>query len=165
MKVIGIDPGIDDASYAIIEDGSLIDAGIIRNNYKPKGKVEKLLKAEMMGLMLREFLYTLDNVDIAIIEASASSSHGLRNFNTMCRMAMVSGAALGAVKADRIEFVPPPTWKVKKDKLENHAVMLATVSEHERQKLQAFAEKTIKSKRHNVIDAYLIALWGYNQNS
>jgi hypothetical protein len=43
--------------------------------------------------------------------------------------------------------------------------MLAKVSQHERNKLQKFAEKTIASKRHNVIDAYLIALWGYNQYS
>jgi hypothetical protein len=165
MRVIGIDPGIDDASYAIIDNGSLIEAGIIRNSYKPKGKIEKLLKANVMALDLRNKLLELEHVDYAIVEASASSSHGLRNFNTMCRMAMVSGAALGAVNADFIEFVPPPTWKEKKDKLDNHAVMLAKVSQHERNKLQKFAEKTIASKRHNVIDAYLIALWGYNQYS
>lgn len=164
MRVLGIDPGIDDVSYAIIDDGHLVDAGLVRNSYKKKGKVEKLLKATHMALDIRNQLLSLDSVDYAYVEASTASADGLRNYNTMCRMALVSGAALGSVDAKFIDFVPPQTWKCVRDKADNQAMVLKSVSKYERDKLNSFLIDLPKSKHHNVIDAYCIALWGYNQN-
>jgi hypothetical protein len=163
MRVLGIDPGINECSYAVLNDrGELVEAGLIPNPYKKTGRVEKLKKASMMCQALREKLYDLEDVDIVMIEASTGSSGGLKNYNTMCRMALVSGCAYGACDADHIDFVAPQTWKVTRDKFENHEIYLKSVPEIERGKLDNFLNEVAASKQHNVIDAFCIALWTFN---
>ena len=160
MRVLAIDPGIDNASYAILDDdGGLIEAGLIPNPYKTKGRVEKLKKATMMCLEVRNKLLILPEVDLTVIEASTASADGANRFNNFCRMCLVSGAAFGACDTMSVEFVPPQTWKRKRDKAENHAVYMAEVSDTEKLKLQGFLKGIAKTKQHNVLDAYFIAVW------
>lgn len=162
MKVMGIDPGINEAAYAILDDsGGLIEAGLIPNSYKTKGKVEKLKKATIMCLEVRNKCMVLPPVDLTIIEASTASADGMKNYNTMCRMGLVSGAAFGACDTKYVEFVPPQTWKRTKDKAENQALYLEDVSADEKKKLQGFLKGIAKTKQHNVIDAFCIALWAH----
>lgn len=163
MKILAIDPGINECAYAIIDGrGELLDAALIPNTYKTKGPVEKLKKAQMMCLALRNKLVILPEVDLVIIESSTGSS-GLKNFNTMCRMAMVSGCAYGACDGRYIEFVHPPTWKLTRDKMENHVLYFNDVPETEIEKLDKYLAGTLKSKQHNILDAYCIALWAYKK--
>lgn len=159
---MGIDPGINEASYAILNDaGELIEAGLISNTYKTKNRVEKLKKATVMCLELRNKLAILPGVDLTIIEASTASSDGMKNYNTMCRMGLVSGTAFGACDSKYVEFVPPQTWKITRDKTENHVEYLKTVPKSEKDKLANFLKGVAKTKQHNVLDAYCIALWAY----
>lgn len=162
MKVMGIDPGINEASYAILDDdGALIEAGLIKNTYKTNGKVEKLKKAAVMCLEMRNKLIVLPEVDLTVIEASTASADGMKNYNTMCRMGLVSGCAFGACDSRYVEFVPPQTWKRTRDKAENHALYMENVSESERKKLQKYLKGIPKTKQHNVLDAYCMAVWAH----
>jgi len=162
MRILAIDPGIDNASYAILDaHGGLVEAGMIKNTYKTKGKVEKLKKATIMCLELRNKCAILPPVDLTIIEASTASADGMKNYNTMCRMGLVSGAAFGACDTKYVEFVPPQTWKKVRDKAEKHALYLEEVSAAEKKKLAGFLKGTLKSKQHNILDAYCMALWAY----
>ena len=163
MRVLAIDPGINECSYAILDDGGkLIEAGLIPNPYRTKGKVEKLKKASMMCLALRNKLTILPAVDLTMIESTTGSSGGLKNFNTMCRMALVSGCAYGSCDSTYVDFVHPPTWKLVKNKEENIKLFLQDLSEAEWAALDVYLDEVTPSKQHNVLDAYCIALWAYN---
>lgn len=160
MKILGIDPGINECAYCIVnEKKDIVAAGMIPNPYKTKGRVDTLAKITEMTLALRATLESLPVVDVTAIEATTAFADGHRNIDTIGRMALASGCAFGAAKTDALIFVRPQQWKSKKDKLENQKLFLKELSEKQKAKLDHVLQNIALSKQHNVVDALGIALW------
>jgi hypothetical protein len=138
----------------------IIGGALIKNPYRSTGKVARLEKAQAMALALERELVRLNKVELAIIEASTGSHGGRCNVNTMCRLAIISGVAYGACNAAEKIFVPPPTWKKVQDKYKNHDLYLEPLTKAQRRSLEIKLARVPKSKQHNLIDAYCMALWG-----
>ncbi len=160
MIVLGMDPSVNQTSYALVDSHEgLIDAGILCNPYRPVGKIDHLVKATSMCALLAQVLPLLKGADIAIMEASCGHCVNIGDF---ARMALVSGAGLGACYADRLVFVAPPTWKIVKDKDKNHVLYFEQTSLEDLEKLAVFAEEYPQKIRHNLYDAFCIAAYGLN---
>lgn len=161
MRILGMDPSVNMTAYALIDScEGLIDAAIVSNPYRCVGPVESLTKANAMCVALKTALEQVQEADLAIMEASCGTCVSVGDF---IRMALVSGAGIGAANAKELVFVAPPTWKIVKEKERNHEIYFQTSSLEELNKLQAFADKYPKSKRHNLYDAFCIATWGMDK--
>jgi Holliday junction resolvasome RuvABC endonuclease subunit len=166
MKILGIDPGINECAYCIVNDKrEIVDAGLIANTYKTKGRVDTLAKITEMSLELRSVLEGLPKVDVTAIEATTAFANGHRNIDTIARMAMASGCAFGAANTESLIFVRPQKWKSKKNKFENHQTFMDDLDTAQVDKFYKLISKVDDSKKHNVIDALGIALWALDNCS
>ena len=158
MKIIGMDPSVNQTSYVLLDSSEgLIDADILFNPYRPVGKIDALEKVTQMCALLAKVMPMVEGADIAIMEASCGHCVNIGDF---ARMALVSGAGLASCYADRLVFVAPGTWKKHNNKDKNHEYLFEQASLEELEKLKVFAEKYPKGKRHNLYDAWGIARWG-----
>jgi Holliday junction resolvasome RuvABC endonuclease subunit len=166
MKILGIDPGINECAYCIVNDKrEVVGAGLIANPYKTKGRVDTLAKITEMTLALRAVLESLPDVDVTAIEATTAFANGHRNIDTIARMALASGCAFGAARTESLIFVRPQKWKSKKNKLDNHEVFMNELGSKQVDKFYKMISDVDVTKQHNVLDALGIALWALDNCS
>jgi Holliday junction resolvasome RuvABC endonuclease subunit len=160
MIILGIDPGINECGVAIVDNGKIVEAGLVRNKSKGKG----LEKMEGMLDELDQFLLNLQaNVDKVYIEFTYAFSGG--SLHNMCKLGAVSGFASGAFSSDQRVFVSSSQWKVKQKKAENHEHMLNKMSKANLNKIDELLKDVPNGKKHNALDAIGIALYGYEQEN
>lgn len=158
--IIGIDPGINECSYCIIDEHkNIVDAALIPNSYNKPGKVNKLEKITDMAIELKKTLQDLGPFDLAAIETTIAFADGFRNIDTIARLAFASGSALGSLDSTLFVTAMPQQWKMVSNKEQNAELYLERLSIRQIGQLEILLRQYKLDKQHNILDALGIALW------
>lgn len=165
--MLGIDPGINNASWALItEEGDLVDAGIVYNPYETDGLVEKYKKPVVMAQVLAQKLGGLGKTHKGISHVSFEwlQGHSGRNFYSLCSMSIVNGAVIGSFPKCEFRAFPPNKWKgriIDKDTV--HAEIVADITAKSRARLNEILSPYDVEDQHNIFDAIGVALFGLKE--
>ena len=176
-RVLGIDPDTRGTGWAIVEDGKVVQCGVLDITELYSKKVKGREAAVCMAGTLVKFCAGLPPMTLAVIEGQQVYRSGKADANNLLLLALVSGAAAGACvwKAAATVVPRPKDWKGQQPKGVNQARSLNRLhwvfefdGPDKPVKNVEFPEGVLMgqpkaSHLKEVVDAIGLALWGYDQ--
>lgn len=151
--IVGIDPGINSIAYAIVDNkGTLKHANILYADTK-KPQLDRML--ENLSALFKELPFK--KTDDYVVEFTMARA-GLQNASIIALLAECTGTIFGMYDPNS-ELALANIWTKGKEKSERHDDLLKTLSKKNLKKLEELLEDHKKNVRHNILDAYGIALW------
>lgn len=147
--VVGIDPGLKRCGWAVCDEGQLVSAGITQIFSNDITEI-----CELHLQQINKQYVTLDATHIVIERMQKDG----RDWDVM-DLNVIAGWLGHSLGADAMP--QPRDWKGGVKKEVHQARMLKKLSDHER----SIFDSIPKTYRHNAIDAWGIALWGYEKFS
>lgn len=162
MRVLGLDNATTKCGYAVIDDGELVDYGLINLKkecgYKAK-YMERILKlVQMVDVMVLE-----DDIDKLFIEETHLASKGSkrRNVSVFRKLTELAGCIKMVGESREVEYyaVLPSSWRSEHN-------MTRERKEQKKSAIKIANEiygLDLKSKDDDIAEAILIARHGYNK--
>lgn len=163
-RVLGFDPSINDAAWAMVDDKGRVTCGLIRNQYKKGNKLDHWDKLgtfiETLQPAMHEVFKQLPKLDGIVCEGQYCTRRGNQEHNV--RLGWVSAIiySMAFKRGERLIAVPSK-WTRNKPKELRHSDLAECVQDEI--DWTWIGPKAPASLIHNVWDAVGMAVWGLSK--
>jgi len=162
--IIGFDPALNDAGWALLEDGLFTDGGILRGK-KSQNLFDRAFSVPPPPLPQGTYVFSKETgqmpIGLFVGEVMAIYRQGKGDPNKLIPLIGVTFQIAAKINADLNYFPTPREWKGNVPKEIHNDRVLSKLSSKERFSLSQLGVP--RGKLHNVIDAVGLAKWGWER--
>jgi len=154
MLIVGFDPALNDAGWALLKNGIFVDGGILKGK-KSRNLYDRAFSVPCPLLLIEK------EIDLFVGEVMAVYRQGKGDPNKLIPLIGVTFQIAAKIDAEKNLFPTPREWKGNTPKGIHNDRVISKLLNKERAALYSLGVP--KGKLHNVIDAIGLAKWGYER--